>query len=68
MSIRYSRLASRSFIIGSRLWPPATSRAVVPEPLQQPDRVVDAGGALVLERCREPACATPSGVAAAARR
>ena len=52
MSIRYSRLASRSFIIGSRLCPPATSRAPSAEPLQQPDGVVDARGALVLERCR----------------
>src|SRR5665213_1877665 len=30
MSIRYSKLASRSFIIGRRLWPPATSRAELP--------------------------------------
>ena len=27
MSIRQAGLASRSFIIGSRLWPPATIRA-----------------------------------------
>ena len=30
MSTRYSKLASRSFIIGRRLWPPATSRASLP--------------------------------------
>src|SRR5947209_13496478 len=30
MSIRYSGLASRSFIIGSRLWPPAMIRASGP--------------------------------------
>jgi hypothetical protein len=30
MSIRYSKFASRSFIMGSRLCPPATSRAVPP--------------------------------------
>src|SRR5579864_2960341 len=30
MSIRYSGLASRSFIIGSRLWPPAMMRASGP--------------------------------------
>ena len=49
MSIRYSGLAIRSFIIGSRLWPPATSRRTVPEPVQQTDGVVDAGRAFVLE-------------------
>ena len=52
MSIRYSRCASRSFIIGSRLCPPATTRAV-PEPVQQRDGVVDARRPLVLERCRD---------------
>ena len=30
MSIRCSGLASRSFIIGSRLWPPAMTRASGP--------------------------------------
>src|SRR5690242_21072814 len=30
MSMRYSGLASRSFIIGSRLWPPAMIRASAP--------------------------------------
>src|SRR5215467_13560984 len=30
MSTRYSGLASRSFIIGSRLWPPAMIRASAP--------------------------------------
>ena len=30
MSTRYSGLASRSFIMGSRLWPPATIRASSP--------------------------------------
>ena len=51
MSMRYSRLASRSFIIGSRLWPPATSRASLAQPLEEADGVVDAGGAFVVERC-----------------
>ena len=49
MSIRCSGLASRSFIIGSRLWPPAMTRASGAEPLQRRDRALDAGRALVLE-------------------
>ena len=50
MSMTYSRLASRSFIIGSRLWPPAIEPGLAAEPLEQPDGVLDAGGAFVLER------------------
>ena len=52
MSTRYSGLAMRSFIIGSRLWPPATSIAPSPRPVEQADGVVDARGAFVLERSR----------------
>ena len=36
MSMTYSRLASRSFIIGSRLWPPAISRASGPRRSSSP--------------------------------
>src|SRR5262245_6726673 len=36
MSMRYSKFASRSFIIGSKLCPPATSRAVLPSRLSSP--------------------------------
>ena len=50
MSIRYSGFASRSFIIGSRLWPPAISRASGPILLERGDRAFDAGRALVLKR------------------
>ena len=50
MSIRYSGLASRSFIIGRRLCPPATMPRLAAQSLQQRDRVVDAGGPFVLER------------------
>ena len=49
MSIRCSGLASRSFIIGSRLWPPAMIARLRAEPLQRRDRALDAGRALVLE-------------------
>ena len=52
MSTRYSGLAMRSFIIGSRLCPPATINAPVPQPVQQSDRVVDAGRAFVFEGSR----------------
>ena len=52
MSMRYSGLAMRSFIIGSRLWPPATMQCLVAQPIQQTDGVVDARGALVLEWSR----------------
>ena len=48
MSIRCSGVASRSFIIGIRLWPPAMIRAPGAEPLQRRDRALDAGRALVL--------------------
>jgi hypothetical protein len=51
MSMRYSGLASRSFIIGSRLWPPAMMRASSPSCCEQLERVVDAGRTRVLERC-----------------
>ena len=50
MSIRCSGLASRSFIIGSRLWPPAMIRAPEPSARERRDRAVDAGRALVVKR------------------
>ena len=53
MSIRCSGVASRSFIIGSRECPPARRRASGPSRCEQLERVVDAGRALVLERCRD---------------
>src|SRR6188474_2080776 len=37
MSMTYSRLASRSFIIGIRLWPPAINRASLPS---RPSRLI----------------------------
>ena len=49
MSTRYSGLAMRSFIIGSRLCPPATMQRPLPQPVQQSDGVVDAGRAFVFE-------------------
>ena len=49
MSIRCSGFASRSFIIGSRLWPPAMMRASGPSLCSDGDRALDAGRALVLE-------------------
>ena len=51
MSIRYSGDASRSFIIGSSEWPPASSRASGPSSVEQLERVVDARGPLVFKRC-----------------
>ena len=50
MSTRYSGVASRSFIIGSRLWPAGDDPRLLPEPLEQPDGVLDAGGPRVLDR------------------
>ena len=49
MSIRCSGFARRNFIIGSRLCPPAMTRAPGTELLQRRDRAVHAGCALVLE-------------------
>src|SRR3954447_19273015 len=37
MSMTYSRLASRSFIMGIRLWPPAINRASLPS---RPSRLI----------------------------
>ena len=51
MSMSTSGRARRSFIIGRRLWPPAMSRASGPWRSSSADGVVDARGALVLERC-----------------
>ena len=49
MSIRCSGWASRSFIIGSRLWPPAMIRASGPSRSSEAIAPVDAGRTLVLE-------------------
>ena len=51
MSIRCSGVASRSFIIGIRLCPPAMIRAPGADALQRRDRALDAGRALVRQRC-----------------
>ena len=54
MSTSFSALASRSLSSGSRLWPPA--RTFAPSPLDEGgQRLVDRGGPLVLERCRDHA-------------
>ena len=49
MSIRCSGFASRSFIIGSRLCPPAMTRAFAPRSVERRDRAIQAARALVLE-------------------
>ena len=49
MSIKVSGSASRSFIIGMRLWPPATSRDSGSVTGEEGDRVGDARGPLVAE-------------------
>ena len=51
MSTMCSGAASRSFIIGSSEWPAGEQAGFGAEPLQQLERVVDARGPLVLERC-----------------
>ena len=68
MSISTSGRASRSFIIGSRLWPPAMSRASGPWRSSSAERVVDARGALVFDRRRylhgSPSPCLPGGTVA----
>ena len=49
-SIRWSKNASRSESIGTRLWPPGQNLGVVAELGQHPRGVVDAFGAVVFER------------------
>ena len=49
MSIRCSGLARRSFIIGSRLWPPAMIAGVAAVLAERRDRALDAGRALIVE-------------------
>ena len=52
MSIRYSGVARRSFIIGSSQWPPASSRAPRSVAWQAVRALVDARGAHVVKWCR----------------
>ena len=52
MSISHSGRASRSFIIGSRLCPPAMTRDSGPWRSEQGERVVDVAGADIVERSR----------------
>ena len=49
MSMRYSGLAMRSFIIGQQAVAAGDEHRSVAEPVEQTDGVVDASGAFVLE-------------------